>query len=108
VVKVELEHIEAREDEEGRLHILQRFKVDGAEMECEMVFKRYRGRVMGYMLTRKSVEGDRRRLLAYCEAVGLRPSKLEKSPSQWGFSRKDLEALMFREVAETIKKWLSR
>jgi hypothetical protein len=106
--KVELEHIEARIDEEGNLRIKQRFKVDGVEVESEMVFKRYRG-VAGHILMRNSRGVDRRRLLAYCEAVGLKPSKLEESPGNWVFSRKDLDALMqFREVAEPIREWLSK
>jgi hypothetical protein len=60
------------------------------------------------MDARKSVEGDLRRLLAYCKAVELRPTlKPRKEPRQLYFSRKDLEALMrFREVAEPIRQWL--
>ncbi|MFB6491454.1 MAG: PaRep2b protein, partial [Thermoproteus sp. AZ2] len=105
--EVELLSIKAYIDKKGYLRIKQRFKVDGVELEREAVFYRYRGRVKGYMVVRKRVEGDLRRLLAYCEAVGLEPSYIGEK--QIDFTLSALEALMrFREVAEPIREWLAR
>jgi hypothetical protein len=107
IAKVELLGIEARVDEEGRLHILQRFRVDGVEAGCEVAFYREKGVVRGRIVAQSG--DDRRHLLAYCKAVGIRPIKLRRSPSKWRFSRSALEALMrFKEVAEAIREWLLR
>jgi hypothetical protein len=112
--KVELLGIKAYIDKEDKLHILQRFKVDGVEVEREIMFKREGGRVRGFMDTWEDVEGGRetdlKRLLAYCKAVGLKPTLIPKEePRQLRFSRSALDALMrFREVAEPIREWLSK
>jgi hypothetical protein len=88
MVRVELLGIEAHIDEKGYLRIRQRFRVDGVEVEREVVFKREDGRVMGRMLTRDDVEGrreaDLRRLEAYCKAVGLKPPDPKKKPKEYG------------------------
>jgi hypothetical protein len=106
--RVEVLGIEARIDR-GRLRVLQRFRVDGVEVERKAVFYRYGEAVWGYMAVREDgLEADLRRLLAYCKAVGMRP-KLEpkEEPRLLALSREDLEALMqFSEVAEVATAWL--
>jgi phage terminase large subunit-like protein len=110
-VRVELERIEAHIDGD-KLRIQQKFKADGVEVEREMAFYRDRSGVRGRMGARDvegGLEADRRRLEAYCKAVGLEPWYDEERPRQLYFTRKDLETLIrFTPVAEVMGRWLSQ